>query len=294
MSLENLLREDKFPKVIWIYWAQGFQNAPLLVKKVVESWKKCNPEWDVLLLDDKNINDFIKISLKEENWNNMPMAHRADLIRLMLLEKYGGIWSDATVYCMKPLDCWIDEVMQEGFFAFYRPSNYRLISSWFLAAEKDNKIVKTWREAFESYYRDNRFIKHGFVYRRLNKILGKVFNKKLEYTKYWLSPLVVKVLRVNPYFIIHYLFYDVVTKNDDLNDSWKRIRKIDANKLHKLKRYGMMKDIDKKDFLSFVDADVYMYKLDWKHNPDDYKENTLVRQFLYEEWECKCSESDSD
>ena len=37
-----------------------------------------------------------------------------------LLEKFGGFWIDATVYCIKPLTEWINNYIDIGFFLFYR------------------------------------------------------------------------------------------------------------------------------------------------------------------------------
>lgn len=36
------------PKKIWFLWYQGLSEAPLVVKKCYESWKKYNPDWEVI------------------------------------------------------------------------------------------------------------------------------------------------------------------------------------------------------------------------------------------------------
>ena len=38
-------------KIIWIYWHQGWGNAPEIIKICKKSWIKKNPEWDVRALD---------------------------------------------------------------------------------------------------------------------------------------------------------------------------------------------------------------------------------------------------
>lgn len=78
----------------------------------------------------------------------------SDQIRLELLHRYGGVWADATTICAKPLDEWLPAAMPEGFFAFARPGPDRMISTWFLAAEKGAYLVEAWREASWTYWSD--------------------------------------------------------------------------------------------------------------------------------------------
>ena len=48
-------------KIIYIYWAQKFINAPNIVKKCLLTWKLKNPTWKVIELDDDNLNEYINI-----------------------------------------------------------------------------------------------------------------------------------------------------------------------------------------------------------------------------------------
>ena len=41
-------------KIIFIYWAQKFINAPTVVKKCLLSWKLKNPTWKIIELRMKN------------------------------------------------------------------------------------------------------------------------------------------------------------------------------------------------------------------------------------------------
>ena len=48
-------------KTIYILWFQGFDNAPEIVKKCVQSWKYYNPDWTIILLDNTNLNNYITL-----------------------------------------------------------------------------------------------------------------------------------------------------------------------------------------------------------------------------------------
>ena len=108
------------PRKIWLFWSQGVSEAPFIVKKCIDSWVKENPTWDVVVLDENNLNKYISLNLPKNVIANLCIAHQSDLIRLALLSKYGGIWTDATTFCTKPLDEWIDDACSEaGFFVFH-------------------------------------------------------------------------------------------------------------------------------------------------------------------------------
>jgi len=80
-----------------------------------------------------------------------PVA-QSDLVRLALLRRYGGVWADATTYCLRPLDTWLPERANRGFFAFARPSARRMVASWLLAADVGNHIVDEWYRAAHEYW----------------------------------------------------------------------------------------------------------------------------------------------
>jgi hypothetical protein len=129
---------------IFILWFQGFNHAPPIVKKCVQSWKHYNPEWNIVLLDKHNLSQYIDVHLNK----NMMLCHQADLIRILLLKKYGGVWADATTFCNRPLHDWLPK---ENFFAFYNSTGKTMISSWFLYAKKNDYIIDKWCEATLNY-----------------------------------------------------------------------------------------------------------------------------------------------
>ena len=131
-------------KQLFIYWDQGFENSPKLVQKCLLTWKKHNPTWNIIELDNTNLSQYIDLKPELHENIHITKASMSDIIRICLLEKYGGLWVDATTYCVKPLDDWLPQYITSGFFAFskYEPEHNMLISSWFLYGDKDNYIIK--------------------------------------------------------------------------------------------------------------------------------------------------------
>ncbi|MDB4345095.1 capsular polysaccharide synthesis protein [bacterium] len=132
---------------IWVYWSQGFDNAPPLVKECLKSVKHYNPNWNIIELTDVNLKEYI-----DGIHHPGPLAAYSDIIRISLIKKYGGLWVDATVLFNKSLDEWLPEYITEGMFAFSEPTKRHNICSWFLYGEKDNFLVDKWKETVDNYW----------------------------------------------------------------------------------------------------------------------------------------------
>jgi hypothetical protein len=146
------------PRKIWTYWDNsdnsGVNKLPKAVKLCMESWKKFNPDYEIVLLTKKNFQGYVTIPevvRTHPHFNDSP-ARFSDLVRLYVLEEHGGIWIDASILVKKPFDDWLFPKYAE-FSGFYRGSlspdkKYPVIESWFLAANKNSKFIKAWKEEF--------------------------------------------------------------------------------------------------------------------------------------------------
>lgn len=101
---------------IWICWLDGVENAPSLVQRCIDSIYNHANNHPVNLITWDNISNYIdmpqlfreKVLRKE-----MCLAHYSDILRVFLLEKYGGIWLDATIFCTNDIP---DEYFEYMFF----------------------------------------------------------------------------------------------------------------------------------------------------------------------------------
>ena len=198
-------------KTIYILWLQGFNNAPEIVRKCVKSWIYYNKDWKVVLLTEKNLNKYINLNSHIENIlsnTEINKCHLADIIRVILLNKYGGVWADATTFCNKPLNTWLPEHSTQGFFVFEKPGKDRLISNWFIYSEKNNYVIKKWCEETINYYKKNK--------------------------------------KAHTYFIHHYLFGNLYKKDLNFKKKWDNVKKLPANGIapHFIQQNGCFKDIN--------------------------------------------------
>lgn len=151
------------PKNLFMFWAQGLDEAPDTVKICVDSWVEQNPGWSVQVLTLSDVPRFLGDARIP---NGIPWAAYSNLLRAKLLRKFGGVWADATLLCERPLDEWIFEYAREGFFAFYKPHPDRELASWFLASIPEGEIISKWDEMSSLYWKwtDKFHTYHWFHY----------------------------------------------------------------------------------------------------------------------------------
>lgn len=138
------------PKIIWIYWHEP--DLPVLIRQTIAHNKSVLPGYEFRVLDKNTVLRY----LPEQTFQkDTLLAHRADLIRLELLLKYGGIWIDGSVILGKDLS-WVEEAASIGKYdiiSYYSQRNtadtdFPVIETWFIAAPAQNGFIQRWRDEF--------------------------------------------------------------------------------------------------------------------------------------------------
>ena len=149
VHLEPFHPAREIPKIIWIYWAQGEADAPHVVKRCLESWRRCNPDWDLRVLDQDSADALVDLSDVPEG---LPRRFRANMLRLRLLKAHGGVWTDATTFCHRPFDAWLPlQAASSGFFVFGDPGPDRWFANWFIASEANGTLISAWEASYTRY-----------------------------------------------------------------------------------------------------------------------------------------------
>lgn len=109
-------------KKIWMYWHQGWDDAPAVVKQSRDSWRRLNADYEVYTLDRHSLSTYInlpeRIDLRRKD---LTVQKIAALARLALLAKYGGVWTDATVISARPLSSWLETYHTDVFLHYAIP-----------------------------------------------------------------------------------------------------------------------------------------------------------------------------
>lgn len=93
-------------RIIWTLWWQGEKNAPPLVKACINSMKKNANGANVIVITKDNYENYVTIPsyiFDKHEKGYICNAVLSDIIRFHLLEKYGGLWLDATIFVSSPI-----------------------------------------------------------------------------------------------------------------------------------------------------------------------------------------------
>ena len=190
---------SRLSKKVFVFWWDGFCNAPEIVKKCLESVKKYHIDKEVILIDKNNYNQYTDIHETVINGfeqGKISIQTFSDILRFNLLKNNGGTWIDATILFLEKYD--LEEKMGEksfeslefegtkDFFAYEE-----LECSWsgfFIAAKENCVLINAIDNVFREYY-----LKYGcypiyfFIdvvfmickkYQIDNNVLGKVTSSK--------------------------------------------------------------------------------------------------------------------
>jgi hypothetical protein len=266
------------PTRIWCLWLQGMEQAPPLVRRCLDSWRHWNPEWRVEVLDETRLAALLPElgDWAAAGWTALAPAARSDLIRLALLHRYGGVWTDATCLCRKPLDCWLPALMRAGFFAFDAPGRTRPLATWFLAAEPGNPLLGRWRAAADAYWAHG-FHREPVTAREL--LTDPRYAPHREDTGLWLDPQRPELGTRYPYFWVHYLF-ERILQETDCAAFWQRVPKVTADIPHRLRHLGFDQPVNAALAREIRLGMAPLYKLDLNSGVDIDDRSTLFGHCL--------------
>lgn len=124
----------EIPKVIWTYCPD--ENKPAFVSQCIYSWKTYNPDYEVRILTDKNIESYVQS--KDVNY-----------AKLYLLNKFGGVWMDMTVLTTSKLT-FQTKCQFSGYYSktLTKDMTYPVIDTWFMASVQNSPFIAKCLEEF--------------------------------------------------------------------------------------------------------------------------------------------------
>lgn len=177
-------------KTIWILWLQGWDKAPWLQQRVAESWIKNNPDWTVKLIDEEQVRTLVSdIDYMYDSSKIITPQTKSDIIRLSILKNYGGVWADATMLCMQPLNNWyLNAIKPAGFWMYHGNGGDLPIkegpASWFILAEAGNPFISRWKKECDDFWI---FISETDEYYWMDMLFKTIIESDIQLLKLWLS-----------------------------------------------------------------------------------------------------------
>ena len=94
-------------ETVWVCWLQGEKDMPPIPSMCLASIIKNSGKRKVRLITLDNFADFVTIDdriIKLYHAGKIKNCHFADILRVNLLSQRGGLWFDATLYCVSTID----------------------------------------------------------------------------------------------------------------------------------------------------------------------------------------------
>jgi len=242
---ENSLDKDF---KVWVFWWQGEEKAPAVVKKCIETVKNNFKNNEVVVIDKDNYKKFADIPehiIKKVENKIITLTHFSDILRATLLSAHGGVWMDATIYMTSPID---KDIEGCKFYSNHLPENkeYQKFiskakwSAFFLAGGKGNAIFVNLRNILFEYWKTHNYLVD--------------------------------------YFLIDYIIYLEYSKCDAIK------KMIDAVPINNINIHeGGTKLFEKysDELYEELTKDTKMFKLTYKHDPKKFEiENTLYKKLM--------------
>lgn len=189
-------KEFENEKIIWQYWGQGVSEnqLPQSVKLYFKSIDKHCADYKVIRLDDNNIKNYLDLPdfiWDKKTYPGFRPAFFADLLRLALLDVYGGVWLDATIYLTAPLP---NMLSNSGFFMYQRALDAQHKQQWYdfnsyyfswdnkhkvnllnsiIFARKNDPVIHTCLDLVLNFWKTQEYIPHYFFFQILFDTLIK-------------------------------------------------------------------------------------------------------------------------
>lgn len=181
----NSMNELHQKRNIWMMWWQGEEHAPEIITQCINSVRIHARNAKVNVISQNNISFYIDIPdsiMNLVNNKQLSLTHLSDLIRVCLLEKYGGLWIDASLYCIKDIpEQWFEfpifsRKMKNDDITFV--SNYKWTVG-LMGGEKNYPLFTKVHELFVNYIINEKYFIDYFV---LDYLISIIYDSS-EYVK---------------------------------------------------------------------------------------------------------------
>jgi hypothetical protein len=192
-STDSTFPKNKKP-YLWQYWDTiDGKETPDYIKLCMKTVDKhCSDSFEIVRLNKDNIFKYIpEIEKYKKKMDSLIIAHKVDIYRIMLLYKYGGIYMDADLICLRnPIEI-IHKLDKYDFVGFGCTGNtctygYGQPSNWILASRPNSILMENvLKHLLNKIEKQNKFDYHDLgkmvIWDELNKLIS---NKNYVYFHY--------------------------------------------------------------------------------------------------------------
>lgn len=162
---------------VFLYWVGNEYKVIKFLRALIYHHSCHGKNYKVHLITKSNISEYID-DLPKFNFDKLSPPQQADLIRVNLILKYGGIWLDSDTVVMNNLKTLFDIIrIKNGFFVTQPDSKY--LCNGVFGSRKNTELLQYWKESIYKSLNNK-------VQEKNYEFLGNSILKKIQDEEPWL------------------------------------------------------------------------------------------------------------
>lgn len=146
------------PRVVWSYWSDATKLSED-VEEMIAVTRKSLENFTYYLLTADNATDYVEYESIPDILSALKAQCQSDYIRVCVLQKYGGVYVDATTYVTSEdgMDWVFKEALKAklGVFGFRKGEVPSLIECSFIGAPKNSVFMKRFKDEYDTVLNGN-------------------------------------------------------------------------------------------------------------------------------------------
>lgn len=128
---------------VFLYWTGPKYSLIHILHDIVKV-QATKQHFKATFLDDSNLNEYVEKSELPACFDKLKPAHKADVIRVFVLEKYGGIWVDSDTIVTASFESLFEE---KGFFVL---ENNAVLWNGVFGTQPHSPLMVEWKRRIQN------------------------------------------------------------------------------------------------------------------------------------------------
>lgn len=137
------------PKILHFIWL-----GPIPVPRSIQTWKNMHPNWKIMLWTEEKLKEKYMVNRLIYDLPNKKYNQKSDVVRLELLYRYGGVYIDADIVCLSP----IDNLFKNKTEMLFVQEKLGLMSNSIIASTPKNRTILNLMQKIKKEFTDTKAV----------------------------------------------------------------------------------------------------------------------------------------
>jgi len=126
---------------LYLYWVGKKYKLLKRLDNLIKLHSDNGKNYTIIYLNDKNIKEYIDVP---DIFYKLNPVHQSDIVRVFIIEKYGGIWIDTDTIVMENLQNLFNIIKNKNGFLMQHPD--KGYSNGIIGSKKQTKLLIDWKK----------------------------------------------------------------------------------------------------------------------------------------------------